>query len=77
MRVYIVGGSEYDIAEISRICRENGWDFKTARPFGRPRINIPVQKVLDIYRSQNNIRATARKLNLSPGTVQRVVKKEK
>ncbi len=76
MRIYVVGGSKRDIAEISAVCRENGWEFKTARPFGRPKVEVPVQKVLDIYRSQKNIRSTARKLDLSPGTVQRIVKME-
>lgn len=76
MKIYAVGASEEELARLREFCLKNGWDFVQARRFGRPSRDYPVQKVLDAFRQHKNIRATARLLEISPGTVQRILRKQ-
>jgi hypothetical protein len=49
-------------------CRNCG-EILPRRVGGRPRRQIPVQPLLDAYSRLQNVRATARELNLPAGTV--------
>lgn len=44
------------------------------RGIGRPRVEYPVQKVVNVYRELKKIRATARRLQMNPGPVYRILK---
>lgn len=76
MKIYAVGGSEKEVVRLRTLCLENGWDFMQAHRLGRPKRNYPVQNVLDAFGCHKSIRATARILEISPGTVQRILKRQ-
>ena len=75
MKVYIIDGSEEAIQKIAGLCQENGWHFKLMGRIGRPPVDYPVQKVLDAYGETRSIRGAAKIVGLSPGSVQRVLKR--
>ena len=74
MKVYAVDGSGRDVTQLKKICKQNGWQMRVMRGIGRPRVEYPVQEVLNAYRELKKIRAVARRLNINPGPVYRILK---
>lgn len=74
MKVYAVDGSGQDVIQLKEICQKNGWEMKVMRRIGRPRVEYPVQKVVNAYRELKKIRAVARRLGINPGPVYRILK---
>jgi len=74
VKVYCVGGSRAEIAQLRNFCGERGWDLQPMRGFGRPPREYPVKKVVNGYRELGKIRAVAKKLGLNPGAVFRILK---
>lgn len=76
MKLYVVDATEDNIEKLRRICSENGWDIRVMDKMGRPKANHPVSEVLDAYRQEGTIRGAARLLNLPPGTVHGILRRE-
>lgn len=74
MKVYIADYTPEDQIKMQGICKENGWCCRPTCGFGRKRGDYPVQKVLNAFRMENNIRATARATGINPGPVHRILK---
>lgn len=73
MVIYVAGATAPELAAVEDFCEQHGWALKVLRRNGRPRANVPVQKVLDTYKRLQKVRATARFLGIHPGHVSRVV----
>lgn len=74
MKIYAIGGSGQEVGQLRKVCEENGWEMKPMNRLGRPRVSYDVQKVLNAYRELRIIRATARRLQMNPGPVYRILK---
>ena len=74
MNVYVTNGTEKEVSELGRFCKQNGWVVRVMRGIGRPRVEYSVQKVVNVYRELKQIRATARRLQMNPGPVYRILK---
>jgi len=74
VNVYVTNGTEKEVTELRRFCKQNGWVVRVMRGIGRPRVEYPVQEILNTYRELKKIRATARRLGINPGPVYRILK---
>jgi hypothetical protein len=74
VKIYVTRGTQKEISELRRLCDQNGWEIKLMNRLGRPRVSYDVQKVLNAYRELKKIRATARRLQMNPGPVYRILK---
>ena len=60
------------LGDLKAFCKASGLEIAVVNlqgnGRGRPRVDIPVLKLLDAYRRHKNVRATARELGIPPGT---------
>ena len=60
------------LGDLKAFCKASGLEIAIVNlqgnGRGRPRVDIPVLKLLDAYRRHKNVRATARELGIPPGT---------
>jgi len=73
MKLYVVGASKKELAEVERVCLANGWSYRLMDVIGRRKTSYPVQNVLDAYSKTGTIRGAAQITNVSPGTVRRIL----
>ena len=74
MRIYAVG-TVRELAELSEFCRANKWEFVPLKgAIGRPKVDHPVQKIMDAYQTTRTVRGVARMLDIPAPTVWRVLK---
>lgn len=76
MKVYVTDGIDADIGKLEEYCRLNGWEIKLIHRIGRPRMNHDVKKVMNAYECEGTVRGAARRLDLNPGAVWRILEQE-
>lgn len=75
-KVLAVGATPDEEQKLRAFCQENQWDMSVTDSLGRRKKDYPVQNVLNAFRMENNIRATARATGINPGPVHRILKNE-
>ena len=76
MKIYVVGASKEEIAEVEKVCSAHGWSHRLMDIIGRRKNSYPVQNILDAYGKTGTIRGAAQIVHISPGTVRRILIRE-
>ena len=73
MKIYVKDPDSPKFKDLRDFCEKRGITLHPMNGFGRPRIEVDVQKVMNAYRDKGTVRSAARIAGCSYGTAHRII----